>query len=389
MTVTRTLGNRRRGFALVLVLILVAVAAVLGMSYLQSASVRRMGAENLLHAARSKYLAESGLQHAMYMLQSDLGAMQASSAASPLGPYYVDQAQQAPYYFYATAYAGGDPGEYILMAEATSNGVTQRCTAKVRRAAAPERTFDYGVTINAATILPASVSIIGSVYVSDSYSNLGTVDGDAFSSATLSDPFLLITGTRLSDVADESIAPLKASDYEQYELHDEVYQWTVTDPLDRLEATHPVAGGGAVTAGNPGGVVQLVPAGGDSVVLGQDLQFEGTLIIYGNLIVEGTGVYLKAVKGFPAVVVTGNLYVRRDASVRIDGFVYTSRGIVHNGDAGDSYSTINGGVYCGEVGFSADLTGSHQVTEITSRRTIFDFSENANLPKVEVLRWNQ
>lgn len=387
MTVTMTFGNRRGGFALILVLILVGVAAVLGMSYLQSASVRRAGAENLVHAARSKYLAESGLQHAMYVLQTDLAAMQASSASAPLGPFYADAADPDPYYFYATACAG-QPGEYVLTAEARSNGVTQRCTARVSRAAAAERTFEHAVTIEDASTVPASVSITGSVYIKDTVTNFAVVDGDVFSSATLTDPFLRITGTQLSDVEPRTISPIEPSDYAEYELHDEVHHWTVTDAMTRLEANDPLANGGAITTGNPAGVVKLVPANATSVELGTDLKFQGTLIVYGDLIVDGTGIHLTAVKGFPAMVVTGKLYLRGGAGITLDGFVYVVGGI-HRDGATESYSTINGGVYCGLVGFNADLIGSHQVTEVNSRRTIFDFSENANLPTIEVLRWDQ
>ena len=68
---------------MVLVLVLVATAAILGMGTLYSASVRLACASNLSTVARAQYLAESGLQHAMYELQVHLEQMEATSQASP------------------------------------------------------------------------------------------------------------------------------------------------------------------------------------------------------------------------------------------------------------------------------------------------------------------
>jgi len=65
--------NRRqvdKGFALLLVMIMVAVAVVLGVSYLSIASARCKARATLSSCSIARSLAESGLEHAMYILQT-------------------------------------------------------------------------------------------------------------------------------------------------------------------------------------------------------------------------------------------------------------------------------------------------------------------------------
>ncbi|RPI64112.1 MAG: hypothetical protein EHM48_01360, partial [Planctomycetaceae bacterium] len=72
-----------------MVMILVVLAVILGTTYLSIASVKLASADNYVCASRAKYLAESGLEHAMYILQTD-PAQFTGSNTKPLGPYYLD-----------------------------------------------------------------------------------------------------------------------------------------------------------------------------------------------------------------------------------------------------------------------------------------------------------
>ena len=55
------------GFAMMLVLIAVAIAVVMGASYISSAAIKTGSTRNLLKATRARYLGESGIQHAIYL----------------------------------------------------------------------------------------------------------------------------------------------------------------------------------------------------------------------------------------------------------------------------------------------------------------------------------
>lgn len=121
----------RSGFALILVLIAVAVGVVLGMAYVSSASVKLHSSHNLLRAARAKYLAESGLQHALYVMWDNLSSIEATSSTHPLGPFQTDGTANS-YEFWAVP----DPcdiGLYRVTARATVDGVTQKSSLTVYR----------------------------------------------------------------------------------------------------------------------------------------------------------------------------------------------------------------------------------------------------------------
>ena len=87
-------NKKQRGIAMMLVLTVVVAASIMGMSYLSITSVRLASSTNMVCAAEATYLAESGLQHAMWMLRTDsLVQLLAATATHPLGPFQLDPEQ--------------------------------------------------------------------------------------------------------------------------------------------------------------------------------------------------------------------------------------------------------------------------------------------------------
>lgn len=119
---------RQSGFALLLVMMVVLSASILGMSYLSGSTVNLIGSDNLASANRAKYLAESGVYHAMEVLATDAGALSGSDA-DPLGPFYVDGSGDS-YSFFAVPGSTGD--RYVLTATGHVGGVTQRASVTVQ-----------------------------------------------------------------------------------------------------------------------------------------------------------------------------------------------------------------------------------------------------------------
>ena len=116
-----TRRDRQRGFALLLVLMLVLIAGTLGASYLASSSVKLAGSVNMANATRAKYLAESGLEHAMYLLRRNPGVL-VNSVTVPLGPYQIDGSDNT---YILWVVADVEPGRYILWAQGTVDGITR------------------------------------------------------------------------------------------------------------------------------------------------------------------------------------------------------------------------------------------------------------------------
>jgi len=120
--------TRQAGVAMLLVLATIAMASVLGLSYLSVTSVKFAGSANLLRATRSRYLAESGLQHAMHLLRTGSPALSAATSANPMGPFHADGTSDS-YVFYHEQIS---PGEYRVTARATCGELTRTSTAHVR-----------------------------------------------------------------------------------------------------------------------------------------------------------------------------------------------------------------------------------------------------------------
>ena len=81
--------KRHRGLALMLVMVLVVVAGILGMSYVVSSTVQTISSDNLLRVSRARYLGESGLEHATWMLRADPDAP-ATLQNTWMGPFNLD-----------------------------------------------------------------------------------------------------------------------------------------------------------------------------------------------------------------------------------------------------------------------------------------------------------
>lgn len=168
-------GNRTRrgtrsarcgGFALILVLVLIATATVLGLSYLSSATVRLAGSRNLRLATRAQYLAESGLEHALWMLRVAPEALD-GSASDPLGPYLPDDSEDS-YTFYAEPVAGRT-GVYIVTSTAQVESVTRTVSAQVKYTSRyRDEVLSHG---------PSQYWRLGETWGSRAYDAMGNDDG--------------------------------------------------------------------------------------------------------------------------------------------------------------------------------------------------------------------
>jgi Tfp pilus assembly protein PilX len=125
MTKSRT---RQAGIAMLLVLTTIAMATVLGLSYVCVTTVKAAGSANLLKASRSRYLAESGLHHALHLLRTNSPDIAAATQGSPLGPFYADGTED-PYVLYSQQTA---PTSYTVTAKGTCRGLTRTGSVRVR-----------------------------------------------------------------------------------------------------------------------------------------------------------------------------------------------------------------------------------------------------------------
>lgn len=108
---------------------MVVVASTLGASYLSSASLKLVGSANMANATRAQYLAEAGLEHAMFLLRTDPNAL-ANSYATPLGDYDI-ASSEGDYILWAVAAESGVQDHVTITAEGTAQGITRTTSVTI------------------------------------------------------------------------------------------------------------------------------------------------------------------------------------------------------------------------------------------------------------------
>jgi cytoskeletal protein CcmA (bactofilin family) len=371
---------RQAGFALLMVMLLVAMAVVAGLTYLSSASIKLASSNNLLHASRAKYLAESGLQHALYVLKEYPETFSAVPMGSPIGPYHADGTSDT--YVFSVTQNPTLPRRYVVTAEATVGGVIQKSSAAVYRFDGPVTLLQQGVFVSGGSaLLPPGLRITGDVHINGSLYNLARIDGDVSASGTITDPKARITGVAMSGAETKEVLGFKWDDYKKYHVFG-MGNEAVIKTTSLLTADDPLANGGAITPGNVGGVVWLQSESGQGVTLGGNLNFQGTIITNENLILGGTNIVLTPVEGFPALVVNGKIITTHTARVSIQGLVIAANGIVPYDSGAVSQTDINGGLLCELRGYDADLSGQHTMNYVPERCQIYNV-----MGEIEVISW--
>jgi len=367
-------ANRQAGFAMIMVLMLLATAAVLGYSYVSSTTVKIISTDNLAKAVQAEYMAESGLQHALYILQSNPGLLEGTESA-PLGPFYVDGGENS-YRIYAVA-DPDVPGKYYVTAEGTVREVTRRTSITVQSSTTAQTKITHGLLIGGAGVfLPSDLRINGDVHSNGAFFiNFARIDGDVSCVGAVWDPFGWISGEVLEGVESIDMPDIGTDQYKTYELGGST-STAIQKVTDALGARDKLNNGGSITADNVGGVIWLKSKRPNRPVkIKRNVEFQGTIIVEGDVLLDGRNISLTAQEGFPAIVTTGRLLIARGAEAKIEGVVVAAGGIAgEDGKARFSRTEITGGLVSDWVGYSSDLRGRHKLTYDQDKATLYDFS---------------
>ena len=369
-------ADKQTGFALLIVLLLVAMAAVVGVSYLASASVKLASSNNLVSASRAKYLAESGLQHALYLLKTNPTSVTNSTAASPLGPFYADESGDS-YSFYAVS-DSNTTGKYVIMASATARGVRQRSSATVFCSFTKSITVKHGVLVNDGVArFPSGLVVRGDVHTNQTLRNKGVIDGNASAvNRVWNMGSGVVTGTITNYAAPQAMPAIQWDQYRSYKLSGTSY--TATElRTNTLAGSSPLCNGGVFSPSNPGGVLVLKPASGIVVRLTGDLNFSGTIVINGYLELDGANIQLTPADGFPAIIATRQVWITNRTNATINGLVVADHGISPLFLTANSQTTINGGLVSKSGAYSTDLDGRHVLNYDAKRCKVYDMSSGS------------
>jgi hypothetical protein len=381
---TRNLRNAG-GFALLMVMLVLVTGVVLGISYLSSTGVRASSSRNAVAAMQAQYLAESGLEHAMFVVAAQPGVLDAATR-SPQGPFFIDEAGGS-YTFFCVPDPDA-PGRYTVTAEASSGGIKRRSSMVVFRPPSTQHTVLHGVQASEGmSTLPLGVEVEGDVYVQGFVANWARVRGTIFASGSIFDWFNLADETH-PNLQNPPAAPVILPEhYRQYVLDDTIYNAVVDQSKTIRRDDDLVKNRTQVSVGNIGGVIYLTPSNG-RCELKDDVEFEGTVVVQGDLVLDGEDIHLKAVPGFPAVVVSGSIVVTRNTDAVIDGLVVAGEGVASwGGRTSGAKTRINGGLLT-RYGFLSGMRGSHKIVHMPESCEVWDLGGTGGngASKVSVLK---
>jgi hypothetical protein len=373
---------------LLLVLILIAVAVILGISYLSVAALHANMGDNFGSMARARYLAESGVQHGLYILRYT-----PEQLTGRLGPYYVDSATE-PYYI-----EGQSTGlnQYTLNSTAHVGNAKRTSSVTVSRDLSPRVMLTDGLMISSGSpFQPWGVTINGDVYVDGYLKNWAGINGNVSATGGIEDPYNRITGEKDGAADPVTIPNITIDQYITYTLNGVTYH-AVEYTDANMMANDPLANGGSITADNIGGVIYCKPKSGTSIKLHTNLKIHGTLIIDGSVDLNGTacpgpsGIEITPVDGFPAIVCTGSVKLNSAAKgVVFNGLIVANQGIVPDGGTASASTTINGALITAINGYASGLSGAHVLNYDADKARIYNMSlpVEQKVPTVKVVNWN-
>lgn len=391
--------KNRRGYILIAVLGLATIVTALGLSFLDSHSTAMPSAVNYQRAVRAQYLAESGVALASHYLlypPTDVafndyyhgGSGIAIDATSDYADVSVARSD-------AWVPAGTDPNLYRITAvgvardpDGTVRGkrsVTTEVLVTPAKWQIPYAMFNR----NSLTVV-APVRLLGDVHANGLLTgNIGSYCNGKISA----------TGTALwlgsgwpSPVL--SLQPSytgptgSLAKYTNYTIQGKSYSAHTTYTRGEINA------GDAVTlnaidmsATNPGRII-VCKSGNFKLRMNADVN--GTLLVNGNLEIDDSGSHIvRAVDGFPAIIVTGNIdFLDDDASLVVTGSILCG-GMIDMNFVRRGNLNVTGSVIASNGFDDVRSDCTVQFTWNASRSSFWDVESTPTPQPITVLSWKE
>lgn len=361
MNVKRT-KNNRQGAALLVVLFIVMVITILSLGFLSRSDVELACGQNMILRTQMDYLAESGLEHAKGLILNpqDVGldywpGATAQQLVADSDDYYdieVDRDDSDPtnrcnYIIDCNSYRLKN-GERIGRSSLRASLRLDPCIA---------------YWAGAGTTIGRRITINGDIYCGGNISGNGNIDGDVFARGIVTVP--TIAGQKNEFVARPTV------EWPGVDINDfssTYYIGSATCQRDIVDSNvHPVGDF------NPSGIN---PAGvryrsGDLELAG-DVNINGMLVVNGTLRITGANNTIRAVKNFPALLVSGEVVIENDGALTIEGLAQINQRMVIDPNAANVDVDVFGGLFIANGGIdgavpdtvSVDITAAPAIASI-------------------------
>jgi hypothetical protein len=393
--------------ALMMVVAVLALATVLGYAMLSSAALSNRAGANQAKLLAADYLAESGINLAMYYLQhpdqapavnaqgywSGTGGEIAlgSSIAGTVNVTVTRDADDIWTYEVVSAGKSGAQGD---------SSITRATGARlyVRN----EFVASHAGGFNNDAVLLSGTTFNGNVFTSK---NLGVRTGSLVTGVGYCKTYSAGAGFTTPAGGFSLLASPGAGSptngdiflYKTYNYDDQSYNCDVI-PAATTSYTAVTKG---TSASNPAGIWYRDGSGtAGTFTLNDNVIIDGTLVIEGNLNVRGQGIIITPQPGYPALIVTGNMDIAQARrSITCHGVVYIGGQLrmttlsIPATAADYSRFNVNGALLIGTTGTAPVNSGYAVVTTVTydaTKAKAPDLSASTTLraPKgINVLRW--
>ena len=335
--------HRSSGVALLMVLLIVVAITILATGFLASTDTELACGANTLLRVQMDQLAQSGLEHAKGLL---LHPQEVSSTCWPGAAAQQLVTPSSDYYDVTVVRDANESTNYCtynIACDAYRRKDTGK-TGESRLWAQLRLDPCIGLWIGAATTttLWNGLTVRGDVYSRDGLVNLGTIDGDVFAAS------LTGAGSRTGQLNPQTLSLV----------------WPAITVADfTLRYTYGTLSGQTFGPYDP----PRVCYSSTSLTLSGGTQIHGMLLVQGNLTISGPNNIITAGKNLPALYITGDLVVEKNASLTIAGLAVAGRDI----RIGDNTTvSVLGGLFGGLV------SGSRGLVQV---QTADDRSGNGNV----------
>lgn len=385
------MSTKRRGYILIFVLGVTTVVTALGISYVSSNGTVMQQATNRYTAVRAQYLAESGAELATHFVHYPPTSVAYNGVYSGASGIAIDSTF--------------DTVNIAVTPSTPANRYVINATSLVMNAAGTQRMASKGVTVESiippepkwkiaeglelrsSATIPSGVTISGNIHCNGVLNGLGACTGAVSATGTAlwlgSGPPTSVQSLRPSITMPAASSSL----YTTYKVNHTSY--AAYTGYSKLEVGLPDASSLASAVNSNGlnpGRILVFEAG--NIRIKANVTFTGTLVVRGNLEIDGKGFVLQAVTNYPALVVTGDILTASDGvDTAITGAVICGGSLTDNGNK-NAAITINGALIANNVARSG--TGSQiRVNWSAANSTFWNMQKTASPEPYTVLEWRE
>jgi Tfp pilus assembly protein PilX len=367
--------HTRRGVALVLVISAIALAAVLGLALISGAMLQSRTSSNAAKIAQADYLAESGLNLALFYLQNSDKAPSLNGSGYWSGGTFTVGASPPLVMTITIVRDATDTNAYEVtsLGKVGNDGETQMSRTLQARA-----NVQTGYKVKAATGAAGNLTVYSGTTIDGdiiSPNNVVIKTGSAITGKVYSPGISLPVGylnpPQNPAMPSDALAAPAVNDVNRYATYTLNGASGTAETIPAAVTTVPSASAPMNTnAANPGKV--WVADG--NLTINDDFALNGTLIVKGNLIINGKNINITPRVGMPGIIVIGNLQVNQTKkAITVNGVVYVGGNLKTSGvlllPADASTLTINGGLLLGNSSTPIS-TGYNAVTYVKVDSTL-------------------